>query len=569
MLDFILIRRVLVAMILIAFTRAGVALALDASEIALIVNSNEPQGKELAQFYAQARHIPDNRILELSLPTSEEMSFEQYEDTVVPQVREFLRTGHLEQQVKCFVTFYGVPIRIAARVLTLEQSREQSGLRQELLKAVPHVAAPVQELEKLAAQLNPDFNPKIGGSFDEMTQRAEAAIKEIIEQIRTVSDARRRTEILGGLYAAMQPLIGQPAQINRVAIDEALKAVPSTSSTDPTTKPATKPVNTTELQAIKDDYQNALKTAAVLEQRRFDPRARGELRLLVFKHFGAFAYVHLLQDQVGYLETKDTGAAFDNELSLVHWTAYPRTGWWDNPLYYASKRQRGHITYMVMRLDAPQPAQVKDIITASIQAETDGLKGKVVIDSRGIQLGHEKEAEAGLASYDQALRDLADLISTHTKLELLADDKPEVLPANSADNVALYCGWYSLRSYIHECKFNPGAVAYHIASYEMISLHDPNETGWVAGLLKDGVAATVGPVSEPRLGGFPKPDEFFPLLLTGKLTLAEIYWKTTRMTSWMMDAIGDPLYTPYKNNPALAVEDLPKPLQAIFAAPGN
>src|SRR5437868_2891602 len=60
------------------------ALALDPSEIALIVNSNEPAGRDLAQYYAQARHIPDNRILELSLPTGDEMPFEDFEETVVP-----------------------------------------------------------------------------------------------------------------------------------------------------------------------------------------------------------------------------------------------------------------------------------------------------------------------------------------------------------------------------------------------------------------------------------------------------------------------------------------------------
>jgi uncharacterized protein (TIGR03790 family) len=569
MLDFISIRRVLVAFVLLAFTQAGVALALDASEIALIVNSNEPAGKELAQYYAQARHIPDNRILELSLPTSEEMPFEEYEETVVPQVRDFLTSGHLEQQVKCFVTFYGVPIRIAARVATLEQSREQAWSRQELLKTAPHITTSVQAIEKMASQLNPEFAPKAGGTFDDLKQRADVAIREIFEQIRTVSDARRRAEIVDGLYTEMQPLTGQTAWINRMAIEAALKATAETSSTDPTTKATTQPVDTAQLQSVKDDFQKALKTASDLEQRRYDPHARNDLRILVFKHFGAFAYVHVLQDQVDYLESKDTGAAFDNELALVHWTAYSRTRWRDNPFYYANKKQHVPVTYMVMRLDAPHPEKVKDIITQSIQAETDGLKGKAVIDSRGIQLGQEKETEAGFSTYDQSLRDLADTISKHTKLEVMADDKPEVLHANSADDVALYCGWYSLRNYIPECKFNRGAVGFHIASYEMISLHNPGEAGWVAGLLNDGVAATLGPVQEPFLQAFPKPDEFFELILTGKLTLAEVYWKTTRMTSWMMDAIGDPLYTPYKNNPALAVEDLPQPLRVIFAPAGN
>ena len=50
---------------------------------------------------------------------------------------------------------------------------------------------------------------------------------------------------------------------------------------------------------------------------------------------------------------------------------------------------------------------------------------------------------------------------------------------------------------------------------------------WCAGLLNDGIAATVGPTNEPFLATFPQPDDFFPVLFTGKLTLGETYWKTT------------------------------------------
>jgi hypothetical protein len=71
----------------------------------------------------------------------------------------------------------------------------------------------------------------------------------------------------------------------------------------------------------------------------------------------------------------------------------------------------------------------------------------------------------------------------------------------------------------------------------------------------------VGPVAEPYLHSFPPADEFFPLLLTGKLTLAEVYWKSNPMTSWMNTCIGDPLYKPYAVKPVLTVEDLPAQLQ--------
>ncbi len=133
------------ALIILSF--CGRAWALAPDEIALIVNSNEPAGRDLAQFYAQQRHIPDDRILELALPTTDDIPFDEYERTVVPQVREFLRTGDLDNQIKCFVTFYGVPLRIAAKVNTASEAGERQALAQESLKTVAQVLDPVKALE--------------------------------------------------------------------------------------------------------------------------------------------------------------------------------------------------------------------------------------------------------------------------------------------------------------------------------------------------------------------------------------------------------------------------------------
>src|SRR5947209_1113979 len=92
------------------------AAALEADQLLLITNANVPQGRKLAEFYAEKRHVPEGRILELTLPTAEELSAEQYERDVVPVVRAYLREHKLDRQVTCLVTFWGVPIRIANRV---------------------------------------------------------------------------------------------------------------------------------------------------------------------------------------------------------------------------------------------------------------------------------------------------------------------------------------------------------------------------------------------------------------------------------------------------------------------
>jgi len=117
------------------------------------------------------------------------------------------------------------------------------------------------------------------------------------------------------------------------------------------------------------------------------------------------------------------------------------------------------------------------------------------------------------------------------------------------------------------CRFVRGAVAYHIASAEAVSLRDPKSKYWCKCLLEEGVAATVGPVAEPYTIGFPKPAEFFGLLVTGEYTLVECYAKTSLLTSWMTVLIGDPLYRPFAKQPRLKAEQVrpsPRGGQSIF-----
>ena len=39
--------------------------------------------------------------------------------------------------------------------------------------------------------------------------------------------------------------------------------------------------------------------------------------------------------------------------------------------------------------------------------------------------------------------------------------------------------------------------------------------------------------------------------MTGKLALLEVYFLTVPQVSWMQILIGDPLYCPFKKNPAI------------------
>jgi uncharacterized protein (TIGR03790 family) len=133
---------------------------------------------------------------------------------------------------------------------------------------------------------------------------------------------------------------------------------------------------------------------------------------------------------------------------------------------------------------------------------------------------------------------------------VVLDLRPGLFLRGSCPQAALYCGWYSLRKYVPSCTWQRGAVAYHVASGEATTLRKPGSQVWCKRMLEEGVAATLGPVAEPYLTAFPLPDDFFPLLMTGKLSLLEVYFRTIPHLSWQMVLIGDPLYKPFQHNPA-------------------
>jgi len=517
--------------------------ALTPDEIALIANKNDPASLELAEFYANARLIPKDRILALDLTPGEEVTFDEYETKIVPAIRDSLRERGLQNKVRCLVTFYGTPLRIRGKTTTPAEREEVKQLKDELAEVRKRLPPVVAGLESLAAELNTSFKPEAGEALDEIGKRADAALRIIAMSLRTMPPGEQ-VSVLARLAKLVVDFTG-PAKLAEMFTGQLPKGF------DP---PGDDPRWRRKVERNKERIEE-------LQERRFDVDARKELRKLMDESFGPFSLAHAIQAQIDYLDNDGTSAAFDNELALLWWSYYPRSKWLANPLSYRMKNVRSQPVLMTMRLDAPNEQLVRELIVASLKAERDGLQGKIVIDSRGLMAKPPGDKDAGYAVYDQTLRNLSNLIRTHTKMGLTLDDRPEILGARTIDDVALYCGWYSLRRYVPASKLNGGAVAFHVASLEMVSLHNPNEGGWCAGLLRSGAAATLGPVAEPYLSAFPPADDFFPLLLTGKLTLAEVYWRTTPMTSWMINMIGDPLYTPYKVNPQMKVENLPPRLR--------
>ncbi|UCF95538.1 MAG: TIGR03790 family protein [Desulfobacterales bacterium] len=254
-----------------------------------------------------------------------------------------------------------------------------------------------------------------------------------------------------------------------------------------------------------------------------------------------------LKEAIHELQLKTPQASLDSEIALIRAQDYPLEGWIPNPYYLGFREQALAIAkedvLMVSRLDGPSPEIVRKMIEDSIRAEENGLAGTVYFDARWP--ASDRRDLSGYALYDQSIHRAADRVRQSQLLPVVVNDTSELFQPGECPNAALYCGWYRRAHYVDAFVWQKGAVGYHIASSECKTLRKKGARLWCKMMLEKGAAATIGPVGEPFVQGFPLPEIFFALLVDGYLSLAECYLVSLPYLSWQMVLIGDPLYRPF------------------------
>ena len=243
-------------------------------------------------------------------------------------------------------------------------------------------------------------------------------------------------------------------------------------------------------------------------------------------------------------------SSLDSEVALVLKKNYTLAGWLPNPYYIGFKNKTLELkkkdVLMVSRLDGPSYKIVKRIIDESIKVEKTGLQGTAYFDARWKEKKDKKLSAYEV--YDRSIHQAAKLLKKKNIMPVVIDSTSELFKKGSCPDAALYCGWYSLASYVDSFSWKPGSVGYHIASSECTTLKKKDSRVWCKMMLEKGIAATIGPVGEPYVQAFPVPEIFFGFLVDGYLSLAEVYIISEPCLSWKMVLIGDPLYRPFKNH---------------------
>lgn len=505
-----------------------------------IISVDTPQSQQVAQYYAQARKIPLDNILTLSLDDNAELSRNVWVHEIRPQIRNWLQSKR--RKIRCVVTVWGCPLRIGqAPSESYAQTDRLIELNQTWQAKLIQASEVIQRFDSIAVTQKPGLKKL------PVTSKVKEVIAEINESIKNAQFRIRRQS------PELQKRLAIPFQNEFIAV-AGVKGLYQNLQSNADKLPEDKKTSVTlmgsEISAIENtlaEFQflpcSALRDTFIINN--------------LEKIGGLMASMQWIENQIEQSHTNETMAAFDSELALILLPDHDLNRWLPNPLYYgAASAIKNLPTLIVARLEAPTVEIVKRMIDQSIETEGKRLSGKLYIDAK-YYIPSGNYAPGSYERYDQSLYLLDKRIKTNTKMASVFDSNLSLFSEGTCPDTALYVGWYSLGKYIPSCKWNPGSIGMHLASSEACNLRDSTSTLWCPQMLINGAAAVVGPTFEPYLGAFPQPDYFFSLILTGDYTLGEAFAYTQPYVSWSIILIGDPLYRPYKINPPLSRTNLP------------
>ncbi|NNM88750.1 MAG: TIGR03790 family protein [Phycisphaerae bacterium] len=547
--------------IFLAFAAGGIsctagmssAASLTPQQVAVIINGNNPNSWSIARFYARERHIPKMNLIVLSgLPhDAVQIPVDTYDIHVSAAIRRILRERQLKKTIRCLVTTWGIPLRVAGMGTSPQITLELQQIQQGLQSQVRQLTLGIAQLNALAATsptstLVTKPAPPVGGP--PVTQAAQLALQHFGQAL---NNAVHRVGLLPPIrrqaaFAKLLPLLAVyigPGGVGQTIHIHGSSAV------------AQKDHQT--LAAMKKDVQKYLPELIRLSQRRYLEKDRLELRELQLKLFGVVGLTRQLLSDTIYLQQKPSSTALDSDLMTVWYQPDAAMGMENNPMYMPNwtrsvGKLQTHIPLMVSRLDGTSPKMVRNMILTSVRVQKTGLRGVAYFDARGLH------GQDPYSQYDRLLRHTALFILQNTGMPVALQDTPAFFQSKNCPDEAIYCGWYSLEHYLPSCQWLPGSVAFHVASFELLSLHNPNYGGWCPHLLKHGVCGTLGAVAEPYLTAFPPPNLFFPLLLSGRFTQAQVYYLTCPLVDWRIAYVGDPLYNPFEHHHVMRLRRLLK-----------
>lgn len=125
------------------------AFSLEPKQILIIANSDVAASAQIAEYYCAKRGVPKNNILALPLGTnlSDTITRNNYEKQLAEPIRKELYKRMFTDEIKCLLTTYGVPIKVARR----GQLKDREGKLKQLETLAEQEKNKIKQLEQSGA----------------------------------------------------------------------------------------------------------------------------------------------------------------------------------------------------------------------------------------------------------------------------------------------------------------------------------------------------------------------------------------------------------------------------------
>ena len=518
------------------------AFALSPEDLVIVYNLNMPESKAVASYYAKKRKVPISNLVGVDVPVSERMPRSDFEKRLIPPVLAVAKRLKDGGKDPAILLVYGIPLAVKDPVDTEPDKALMAFVEGKVKEYTDLVVQMIRELDHLIDENDPTaVQPKHlmkTYSPEDVLKMARESLNRALQYLKECQTTKDNKKKILRVSSLIIRLAGT-SLATKIFVGKMLKEEKKTQ----------------ELFRSQELLKwNAVLKSELLERSFWGTPPEKAIETATAVRFvnGIIGELKFWDEVKRVYEERKTSASVDSELTLMMVGSYQLAQWLPNPFHarYDSLPSIKGIrakTLMVGRLDGPTHEIAKRLVDDAMATEKVGLKGIFYIDARGLP----NNDASPYSWYDRHLINLYNILKDKASIEVVIDKAPELFPVGACPNAALYCGWYSLGNYVDSFRWQKGAVGFHVASGEASTLREKESNVWCKRMIEEGVAATLGPVEEPYLLSFPLPDHFFPLLMSGKIPLLEVYFMTTPHISWRQILIGDPLYTPFRNNPAI------------------
>ena len=411
---FLVLKRISTFLVIVAGLALPCRAELQPSEVAIIAAKGSRDSEALAKYYAKVRNVPPENICLVDMPREETCPRDKWTWAIRPEIHKWLVDHDPKENIKCLVTVWDVPLRIAPA--TADESLKRytdflKGERSHRLKLLNDILdtfdklvppgelttdSPSSARRRKAADAAAATPAKGGGESGDKSTDSKAADKSAGAAITTLADEKAgqpdgpaiaeqhatseleqlRQRMEASLQRAQTRLADLPdgdernrgaAQIQQLAsltgglgvILPAMNQRLQASNANPGLRSQFDMLSG-RVGALDECRALLMQTAPGIE--------RDALVLALLERSGGLlTAVEWLDQQIDIAEKNETGASFDNELALVMWPDdYQLLRWQMNylrPGYDNSQLPKFYRTLMVSRIDAPRSSSPRDSST--------------------------------------------------------------------------------------------------------------------------------------------------------------------------------------------------------------